>query len=43
MINKTDLPFVAYKIEIITENDIINHQNKTNPFTPYCRKDTFIN
>ena len=41
--NETDYPFVAYKIQIITENDVINHQNKTNPFIPYYRKDTFIN
>ena len=41
--NETDCPFIVYKIQIITENDVINHQNKSNPFIPYYRKDTFIN
>ena len=43
MINKTEIPIVTYKIEFLTGNDIIYHQNKTNPFIPYYRKDSFIN
>ena len=41
--NLTNCPFERYLIEIITENDLINHENKINPFVPYYRRDTFRN
>jgi hypothetical protein len=43
ILNATNCPFERYIIDIITENDLINHENKVNPFIPYYRRDTFRN
>ena len=43
ILNLTNCPFERYIIDVITENDLINHENKNNPIIPYYRMDSFRN